>query len=178
MNPELEQKLFDELEEAAQDLYQAIFLSGIHLLFPIDMLVRHMVTKKTFRNNSPFNFSQLMDIVLFFIVCQVIYDINYYSNIVPPDLVNNQELHMFKPEHFFMLNIIMNIQGDLYRLDGVLSMLVLCTWLKLVFSFKFTSTFGPLFTMVEKMTIDLGTFMILWLVLLLMFACVATLAFG
>lgn len=66
----------------------------------------------------------------------------------------------------------------MYRFDLLLSTIVLCTWLRLVVSFKYTATFGPMFKMIEKMTIDLMRFVTLWFMMLIMFACVALLAFG
>ena len=38
--------------------------------------------------------------------------------------------------------------------------------------------FGPIFKMIEKMMIDLGKFMVIWLLLMVMFSAVAILTFG
>jgi hypothetical protein len=52
------------------------------------------------------------------------------------------------------------------------------TWLKLFFYLRNTKTFGPLFKMMEHMIADLSKFMIIWLIIIIMFACVGILMFG
>jgi len=57
-------------------------------------------------------------------------------------------------------------------------MIAFFTWLKLIFFFRVTHTFGPLFKMMQQMIIDLAKFMAIWMVILTMFTCVALLSFG
>ena len=77
-----------------------------------------------------------------------------------------------------MINIIFNTEYHGYRFDVTCSALVLFMWLKFLYCFKYTSTFGPIFKMTEQMTIDLVRLMTIWCLLLIIFTCVSLLSFG
>lgn len=77
-----------------------------------------------------------------------------------------------------MLNVIWNIEQGKFRIDLLMASLVFFTWLKLIFFFRVSTTFGPVFKIIEEMTIDLGKFMVIWSLIFIMFTFVAILAFG
>lgn len=68
--------------------------------------------------------------------------------------------------------------SNTFRLDILLAIVGFLTWLKLNFYLRNTKAFGPLFKMMEHMIFDLGKFMIIWLLIIVMFSCVGTLMFG
>jgi len=99
----------------------------------------------------------------------------------------------YGPEQNFMLNIIWYIhcnhpasdideeqcpKSSKYRFDYMLAMVVMFTWLKLIFFFRVSQTFGPLFKMMQEMVIDLLKFMSIWMLIITMFTCVGALTFG
>ena len=50
--------------------------------------------------------------------------------------------------------------------------------MKFLFYFRVSKTFGPLFKMIQQMTLDLVKFAVIWSIILIMFTCVAVLSFG
>ena len=77
-----------------------------------------------------------------------------------------------------MLNNMWYINEDIYRFDFLLAFIAFFTWLRMFFNFRITETFGPMFRILQQMIIDLGKFLVIWSVILIMFTCVAILAFG
>lgn len=78
----------------------------------------------------------------------------------------------------FLLNVMWNSENDGSRFDILMAGVVFLTWLKLIFYFRVSMTFGPVFKILEEMAIDLARFMVIWLLLMIMFTCVAVLTFG
>ena len=77
-----------------------------------------------------------------------------------------------------MINVMWQIQINGYRFDFLLAFLAFLTWFKLFLYFRTTQTFGPMLRILQQMMTDLAKFMSIWLILLMMFVCVAMLAFG
>ena len=65
-----------------------------------------------------------------------------------------------------------------YPFEYLLAMAAGNTWLKLLLKLRVTKTFGPMFKVLTNMTIDLVTFLVLWVIDLIMFACVGLMIFG
>jgi hypothetical protein len=65
-----------------------------------------------------------------------------------------------------------------YPFEYLLAFVALGTWLKLLLKLRVTRLFGPMFKMLINMTVDLAQFLILWIVELVMFACVALMIFS
>lgn len=77
-----------------------------------------------------------------------------------------------------MLNIVEDINRNEYRFDFLLAIVALSTWLKLLFMFRLTHSFGPMFKILYQMTKDLVKFLVIWIVIMITFSCVAILAFA
>lgn len=57
-------------------------------------------------------------------------------------------------------------------------MVAFLTWFKLFLYFRASLTFGPMFKILQQMLTDLIKFLTIWTMILVMFVCVAMLAFG
>ena len=55
--------------------------------------------------------------------------------------------------------------------------MVFLVWARLFFYLRGIKQFGPMFRMIQAMILDLLQFMVIWLVILLMFASIAVLIF-
>lgn len=65
-----------------------------------------------------------------------------------------------------------------YNFDYFVGFVSLVVWVKLILMLRLTKTFGPMITIIANMMGDLGTFMVLWALLLCLLACFGILAFG
>ena len=64
-----------------------------------------------------------------------------------------------------MINVMWDIYTEGYRFDFLLASMVFLVWLKLIIYFKAMEAFGPMFKIIEAMTIDLGKFLSVWLII-------------
>jgi hypothetical protein len=84
----------------------------------------------------------------------------------------------FDSSEIFMLNVIWYIRTGEYHFDFLLAIIVLFTWTKFFLQFRVSQTFGPMFRIIQEMIVELSKFVTIWVVILMMFACVGMLAFG
>jgi len=70
------------------------------------------------------------------------------------------------------------IEKNELRFDFLTAIMVFFIWLRLLFYFKITKTFGPMFKIIQEMIIDLGKFMSIWFVVMLTFTSISILCFG
>jgi len=90
---------------------------------------------------------------------------------------DEEKVHI-KDSEIFMINIIYFLHSRTYRMDYLLAFVALMTWIKTIFLFRITQSFGPMFKIIVKMFYDLGKFLIVWCMVLLAFSCISTLIFG
>lgn len=64
------------------------------------------------------------------------------------------------------------------RFDFLLAILVMLVWIRIILYMRGFKQFGPIFRAVQAMVIDLFTFMGIWILIIIAFACVAVLIFG
>ena len=81
-------------------------------------------------------------------------------------------------DEILMLNIMHLIKTNTYRFDFLLALIAFLTWIKTIFQFRVTKSFGPMFKIMYKMVIDLSKFLVIWIMVLLGFSCVSILVFG
>ena len=60
----------------------------------------------------------------------------------------------------------------------MLAGVTLLTWLKTLYLFRVSETFGPIIKIITEMIKDVSKFMIIWLVIIVMFIAVGLLMFG
>ena len=77
-----------------------------------------------------------------------------------------------------MLNIIYLLETGAHRFDFLLAFVALVTWIKTIFLFRITQSFGPLFKIILKMGYDLAKFLVIWSMVLMAFSCITLLMFG
>ena len=70
------------------------------------------------------------------------------------------------------------IKSETFRFDILLSVIVLCLWVKLVIIIKISKTLGPLYKIFQEMTQELMKFLGLWMMVLTIFTCFSVLAFS
>jgi hypothetical protein len=60
----------------------------------------------------------------------------------------------------------------------MLAFLAMNCWIKLLLRLRVTKQFGPLFKVIQMMIIELGIFLVLWIIILMMFASASCMIFG
>ena len=100
---------------------------------------------------------------------------NYYHSFKV--FADEEKVHINGSE-IFMINIIYFLHTGLYRMDYLLAFVALATWIKTIFLFRITQSFGPMFKIIHKMFYELGKFLVIWCMVLLTFSCISTLIFG
>ncbi len=68
--------------------------------------------------------------------------------------------------------------NDSLFLDYVLTFIAGSYWLKVLSLLKLTKTFGPLIKIIIQMVKDMFRLLLLWVILLMFFACIATMLFS
>ena len=149
--------------------------------------------EKTYRKNAlSLSGYHFLELVQFIVVLKWIYDKDIYSytDENQKDNMLYAAMHDYfnevKPEEFvtkfvpikFAISQLHLSQNNDRTFEYLLSLLTMVTWLKLFFSFRFTKTFGPLYKCMANMMEDLLKFLVIWALLILMFACMAILAFS
>ena len=134
----------------------------------------------------------LLELVQFLIVIKWIYDKDIYDyneknqkdnmlHTILSEYYKDQKPEEFEtqfvPIKFAISQIHLTANND-KTFEYLLSLLTMVTWLKLFFSFRFTKTFGPLYKCMAVMLEDLLKFLIIWAMFILMFVCMAILAFS
>ena len=155
------EKLHEDLKEASHELYEAMIISFINLMFPISIIIKKYFLNKTGRNASIFGVLTIIELALFILELMWISD---YSRYKAYDETNKWAEGDYGGEENFMLNIIWYIHcnnpysdedviacelSSTYRFDYMLAMVAFFTWLKLIFYFRVSHTFGPLFKMMQ-----------------------------
>ena len=77
-----------------------------------------------------------------------------------------------------MANILWEKKEHQYPLEFMLAILAGNCWIKLLLRLRVTQQFGPLFKVIQMMIIDLGIFLVLWVIILIMFSSAACMIFG
>ena len=159
-----------------------MIIISYYLLFPLKIIAQIYFLNRTKRVvtvtkiiTQPLIMIECLIFVLFFIFCKDYYGFRsapYPDNKfieIGADLTTNQ---------LAMLNIIYVNQENIYRMDFLLAVMGFLIWLRFFFCFKVSQMFGPMFKIIFSMVQDLVKFLIIWIVILTMFSCVAILAFG
>ena len=176
-------ELHSLVDLSSKDVVDAIKLSYIQFAMPIVVVIQLYINKKTNRVWIPSMIDMVMDVIL----CIAIIIMVYLYGVLKVPIADNHTILAHdldvKEESLFMLNSLWCIDNPSqskvwFRTDLVLSLIVLCYWVKLVFVFKISKTFGPLFKIFEKMTIDLFQFLGLWILNIFLFASFSIIAFS
>ena len=113
---------------------------------------------------------------MFIVVIWLVFDWDRYYGLYDPEIMFiHKKMNGYQ---LFSTNILWFQLKNTYPFEYLLAMAAGNTWLKLLLKLRVTKTFGPMFKVLTNMTIDLVTFLVLWIIDLIMFACVAQMIFG
>jgi hypothetical protein len=144
---------------------------------PFDKLIREYFYSATKRNAAPKDISFVIDLLLCFAVGMILFT---FIQLRTPR-ANNPYVEKgedYTPDQHFMFNAMMLIKTNDLRFDYMLAFLVGMIWFKTIFYFRGFVMFGPMFRILQDMVKDLGQFMMLWVLVLMMFSSVSVLLFG
>jgi hypothetical protein len=80
-------------------------------------------------------------------------------------------------EEIFLLNALDDIHTGKFRFDILLAFVGGLFWLKIMMLLRLTRTFGPIIKIISSMLETLVIFLILWLIIIMFFACMGMLLF-
>lgn len=150
----------------------------IHLLFPLNIVLEWFFLKKTNRKPKDIDANFLNELCLFVVTLFWMSQYNKWL-VYNPDLDYADE--DMTPNQILVTNLISFIVGtdeQRYPFNNILALIASNTWIKLLLKLRITKTFGPLFKVIQKMIIDLSSFMILWVLELVIFSSVSLIVFG
>lgn len=173
---EIYQQALAPMDNAAQYLFDVIFVSYIQLFFPLNMIMDRFFTYATKRKPAEIGINFLNEACLFIVIILLLIDedrfIGHYDPMIlfaREDMTDNQ---------LFTCNVLQHQIKSTYPFEYLLAILAGNTWLKLLLKLRVTKLFGPMFKTLQNMTIDLVQFMIIWGIVLIMFSCISSLIFG
>lgn len=174
--------LLDDITLAWKDLEWALILTTIYFLIPLDYICKQFAVFKTKRIFPSIDAAVSVDILLFLTVVFILDSLILQGTTTPPvkdddleDLIEGYPFHIK-----VMFNTIYEVRKgmSLQRFDIQLSFLVAFVWLRIILYFRGFKQFGPKFRAIIAMIKDLMQFMMIWIVIIFAFACVATIIFG
>ena len=71
-------------------------------------------------------------------------------------------------------NIFYDIENDIFHLDYLFGAITALLWIRCILLLRLTLTFGPMLVMIYRMILIVATFLIIYFLGLVAFACVAT----
>jgi len=186
---EVERKiLHHELKHAAVDLWDALVISCIYLMFPLDIIIRKFYLKNTNRPAQSLSAMIVFDLALFIVVIILIND---YYRFQKYDTENRWQEEDYGHMENLMINIIWyrhcsSTQNDVlicakstkYHFDWLLTVMVFLVWMKMLLYFRVNKEFGPLLKMVELMSEELTKFTVIWFQIIIVFVSTGVILFG
>lgn len=163
--------LKDSLETYNFLLY-AMDIALVTFTLPIRTLMVKIFTKKTLRNYRFLNFNTIIDLSLFLGV--FIWFIRYEQLLLRKD----DETLDLNHRQQVILNLVNDMDTGRFKFDILLSFVVGLFWLKVLFFFRLTRTFGPMIKIIAAMIKEMAIFCVIWFTQLCFLTCVSTLLFG
>lgn len=167
---------FKTLNASATYLNFVMYASVINLLFPVNVLMDWFFLKQTKRKPSDLDINFFNELTLFIaslVLCMEYFKLNGFrdksNEYLDPVMTDNQ---------VYISNIIWYKKQHWYPIEYMLAVLAGNCWIKLLLRLKVTQQFGPLFKVIQMMIIDLGIFLVLWIIILIMFSSASCMIFG
>lgn len=152
------------------------------LSFPIDMFMRWYFFNLTKRNGEIVSVLNLNEFLLVSMILYWYYDYFRFTKLEDDNYFTKgmfaEQLEGKSINQIFLMNIVYHSDFNGYRFDFVLACVAALIWFKCLLLFRVTKTFGPMFKIISIMIKDLLQFFVIWTIVILMFTCVAMLAFG
>ena len=118
--------------------------------------------------------SDFIDITTFTMVVLIwSYDKYYEHGALKIEMFGPEEDN--KDEIKFMLNMIYDITNGIFHFDYLMAGATALLWLRCAVLLRLTESFGPLTTMIVKMSYVVFEFFVLYIIGLIVFSCLATL---
>lgn len=154
-----------------------MYASLINLLFPINTLMEWFFLRQTKRKPSDLDINFFNEMILCFasFVLYLIYFQMHGNRDNPDNLFLEPDM---TDDQVFIANILWAKQIGTYPLEYMLAVLAGNCWVKLLLRLRVTQQFGPLFKVIQMMIIDLGIFLVLWIIILIMFSSASCMIFG
>lgn len=150
--------------------------SMINLLFPVNILMEWTFARQTKRGSPELDINFLNELILFLASLMLCLEYKKFSGHYNPenlfsrtDMTDNQ---------LYISNILWEQKVSTYPIEYLLAILAGNCWVKLLLRLRVTQKFGPLFKVIQMMIIDLGIFLVLWVIILIMFSSSACMIFG
>ena len=168
----------EQLESANAHLNKCFFACVIHLLFPLNVLLEWFFLSKTNRKPSDIDVNFVNELCLF---CVTLYWLTSYSGytIYNPDLdYADKEMTVTQIHITNLISYSVGTDEQKYPFNFILAAIASNTWGKLLLKLRITKTFGPLFKVIQKMVVDLASFLVIWLLELLIISSISLVFFG
>ena len=170
------------------DLSRVQVVSWISLFFiPTQCLLFYMGIQTNKRGAASFQVSHWLELIILFVVIWWIltkseadrFDAqNTMVKIIDEFLGGSNPPKVMSDNLKLTSHIIYKSYENESRFEYILSTLVIASWLKFFFSLRVTKLFGPMYKILYSVVEDLLKFLIIWVFVILMFTCMALLAFS
>ena len=143
------------------------------LFFPIQEFNRFVFTRKTGKKYS-LTLTSTLDLLTASLAIWATYVLSDYEQteireeLFGPEEDNSKEIRLIN-------NIFYDIENDIFHIDYLFGAITALLWFRCILLLRLTLTFGPMLVMIYRMILVVGTFLIIYLMGLIAFACVATL---
>ena len=133
----------------------------------------------------------MIDLFLFIFACMWIKD---FYELRDNEIELNHDIFHFNEtdkNQRFLANLMYNLNcyvdrelehcngyKPLYRFDSLISIIILFTWIRFILVLKVTYGFGPRIKIMERMSTELGKFLLIWSIIILVITVVAMLIFN
>lgn len=153
-----------------EDMEITVYLSIVSFFYILRIYLELLLASKAKKNYKFLNFNNILDIIMATVfLIRFIREYQYYEhNLEGKDAVHKAVQYYWNVQH---------VAGDEILLDVIYSIGVGCLWMRILFSLRLTRFLGPLIKMITNMLLDIAIFMLLYGIVLIIFASVGNLMF-
>jgi len=169
----LHDELFNEMSTVRDELDLVLYVSAVAFLFPVSLFCKFVFTKLTNRNFY-LTLSDYLDFVIFALVVWFWYIVESYETTELKALLFSPEQDKIEAIKFIG-NVLYDITNDIFHVDFLLAAITAVLWLRCIILLRLTETFGPLLIMIYRMAELVASFLVIYVLGLLTFSCIATL---
>ena len=168
---EIQNKLIADFKIARDDLALIEYLTIGLFMFPIAFFCKYIYSRLT-RTTFFITSANVVDFICFILTCTfwVVTDIYDHRDLRYPifNPVDDQISYVR-----FMGNAIQDISDDYFHYDFLLAAITAMLWFRIVIMMRLTSNFGPVIVMISNMISIVLNFLVLYIIGIFTFACVA-----
>ena len=160
------------MTKVRSELDLVLYVSALTFLFPVSLFCKFVFTKLT-NTNFYLTLSEYLDTIVFVLVVWFWYIVYSYES---TDLT----IPLFNPEQDkvkeikFIGNVVNDISDDIFHVDFLMTAVTAVFWIRSIILLRLTETFGPLLIIIYRMAQLAANFLVVYLLGLLTFSCIAT----